>query len=382
MRGILQRTRLYNRYSGRKGRERRFGGYEGPLDVVSSGLVAAYGHWALSAAMLGSAYATIRRDSDDTEQAFNFDAVTGAAPTSDIATFIGTTFTKTGTFDAASSTQNIVLNNLAGVALWQVVSGPGISVGSRIRNIDVGTSTITIDGNLVGSQTDVQITFTRQGRFTSLRDQSGNNNHVIQNTAANQPVWAASVFGDVPAVRFLDESNAQLFLATPGNVTFGTGQYYFLVVVNVVSNGFRSLVASNFAAFAPGGDFSIQTAGNALHYFAEDDGFASGAGGDFNPTTTNPVQQNVLIEYAFSHGTPRIATINGASQTLSDEDDYGAGPVGAIVNRLAMGVDDAESPDEYLDGSIALALCYDTIPSSGDRALLRANIAAKCGITL
>ena len=63
------------------------GGYTGPLDIVP-GAVVAYGQRALSAAKLGSALYTIRRDSDDTTQSFNSDALTGAAPVADINSFL------------------------------------------------------------------------------------------------------------------------------------------------------------------------------------------------------------------------------------------------------------------------------------------------------
>jgi len=62
--------------------------YVGPLDLVSGSIVA-YGHRALSAAKRGSALYTIRRDSDDTTQAFSSDAVTGVADATAISTFIG-----------------------------------------------------------------------------------------------------------------------------------------------------------------------------------------------------------------------------------------------------------------------------------------------------
>jgi hypothetical protein len=62
--------------------------YIGPLDLVP-GAVLAYGQRTLSVGNLGSGYATIQRDSDNATQNFNYDAVTGLVPVTDIQAFCG-----------------------------------------------------------------------------------------------------------------------------------------------------------------------------------------------------------------------------------------------------------------------------------------------------
>lgn len=60
----------------------------GPLDLVS-GAVFAVGHRALTVGWLGLPLYTLRRDSDDTEQAFVADVTSGEPPTAAITTFNG-----------------------------------------------------------------------------------------------------------------------------------------------------------------------------------------------------------------------------------------------------------------------------------------------------
>jgi hypothetical protein len=65
------------------------GDYVGPLDLTTVTAAAAFGGRALSSAMAGSPVLTIRRDSDDAEQSFSSDTLTGDLDISGINTFLG-----------------------------------------------------------------------------------------------------------------------------------------------------------------------------------------------------------------------------------------------------------------------------------------------------
>ncbi len=117
--------------------------YTGPLDIVP-GAVVAYGQRALSAAKLGTALYTIRRDSDDTTQSFNSDAVTGDAPVASIQSFIGggSGFASVWN-DQSGNTNNVTQATSANQPIWEaneINSKPALSFDSNVGELTLATT--------------------------------------------------------------------------------------------------------------------------------------------------------------------------------------------------------------------------------------------------
>jgi len=72
---------------------------------------------------------------------------------------------------------------------------------------------------------------TTTGQSVALwQDQSGQGNHVLQATSANQPTYATGALNGLPSVNFVNAN--QQFLTTSGNATLGitTGNWWIVLV--------------------------------------------------------------------------------------------------------------------------------------------------------
>lgn len=327
--------------------------YTGPLDLVP-GAVVAYGQRALSAAKRGTALYTIRRDSDDTEQSFNSNAVTGDAPVSSIQAFIGSTFQQTGAVSVLSN--DILLVDATGVKVGQLIEGADIPANTYVTALNV--LTITISNTPTGNNSAETLTFTRQGYVTVWNDQSGNNKHLLSIGGGTDPKWVAVSQGGKPAFTKGVSTTHQLDSGNPTSFPNGKATAFcvFQGVVGDTGNPFFGFGFNN-------GQVTLQPSGNSL-----DDYISNSVYGAFDAFDLTAFH---LLDSAWEIGN-NTARIDGAPIVVTPTD---TGSVVAAVNEIATFYSNNATFEQE-------SICYSTILSDANRLAIRQNIGAYYWITL
>ncbi len=181
------------------------GGYVGPLDIAG-GAVVAVGNRAMSAELRGSPLYTIRRDNDDATQSFSSDATTGAAPSSDIETFIDvatgyiTTLVNAGTggnFTQGTEAQVPWIPNTFGDIPGLVVDTSGRAMFGELNTLAptltfIGALKFTAAGdpNIITTEPDPMIGGSVPFKFSTDWNATGDLYCALRDAdGGNQTVW-------------------------------------------------------------------------------------------------------------------------------------------------------------------------------------------------
>jgi hypothetical protein len=278
--------------------------YVGPLDLVPGAKIAA-GQRALSAAMLGQELYTIRRTSDNTTQAFSSDAVTGAAPAAaEIAFVPTTTFQQTGA--TVVDSYQVMLVDATGVYVGQDISGAGIAAGARVFSID---SAPVIDLSAPATATDaaVTLTFTRNGSYTEIKDQSGNGLHLLPEggNPFQECRWDGSAQAGIPSF-----GNGEMQSA--GAVSFPSGKATLFMVCKAGASFKPTNFGNNAMVLLTGGSVATAQAYDGTN----------AAGGDY-PAIINDVDFYVLYT-TLEFGDNKFAYNGTVAPENNDQDSGGA----------------------------------------------------------
>jgi hypothetical protein len=324
-----------------------------------SGLAAAYSLRKVSASYSGFAI-DVRRDSDNTTGSIGFDA-SGNLDTGSLLTFLSSSTVLPGAYSNLSAAYSLrkVVPAYTGFAIMIQSASVSQSIGfTSTGDLDTG-SIATFAGS---GDAFVQIWY----------DQSGNNNHATQSSAANQPKIYSGSLGTVttekgkPALVF-DGTDELLTLNRPLN---GTTPFTILGVSRKTD-----LVAGGGNAFTGGGSDS-QTALYAHHYYfapqAPTPTFLS-AWGSANGVSFSSQSLDTGSAYlSFSTYTPGLHQywINGVAGTTSSKSDsnlsggsWGIGSLGNLVVSIPT----------KLIGTIQELLFY-TADQSSNRKSIENNI--------
>lgn len=198
------------------------------------------------------------------------------------------------------------------------------------------------------------------GFLATWNDQSGSANNLVQATLANQPIWEAveSELNNKPAFSFSTNSG-DLTVATAGDVTYPSGQMTIFMVV-AGDCQFHAQTTSPNVDFESG-----QNAFNDMF-----DGSNEAYGGYNNLEDS---AEYTIFETVWEFGS-NVMLRNGVALTRTDDFDSG-GAVGSISAKITL-----KGNDGY--ATIAAVLAWPSIISSGNRTLIRQNIADGYAITL
>ena len=174
------------------------GSYIGSGDVLASASFW-FGLRCYNAAKASASQAIqVRRNTDNTTQDIGLTASCGL-DTASAVSFAGSAVV---TGSIATTVLTVTAVTSGALAVGDVISGTGVTVGTSISSLGTGTGGIGTY-NLSASQTVVSeaITSTHQLFATTLYDQTGNGNNVTQATAALQPRLVFSCIGSLPCLR-------------------------------------------------------------------------------------------------------------------------------------------------------------------------------------
>lgn len=335
------------------------GAYSGPGDQVAS----ATAWWGLRAYKLS--YATgsnngvkVRRASDSATQ--NIVILTnGALDIASANSFAGTDATCTGTIatttvscTSASSTPHI----------GSTISGAGVAqpcyvtaVGSFVS----GTGTLTVsNGALAGASPcgtiSVGETLTMQyGLYVNeLYDQTGNANHLIQATTADQPQLLPTCFNGLPCMNFL---GSPFQLSDASWVTLNNP----LTVSTVYLSGSASPIYA-----------VLGTNGSSTDLF----GAHSGSGGNIALVNCCSSQLGATANDVVVHAAQGV--FSGASSAINVDGTNTTGSIGttalqaALSGTLSMG---SFTGGDYLTGEVFETGVWPSALSTGNRTLLCHN---------
>ncbi len=351
---------------------------ERPLDIAP-GAVVAYSQRALSNAEVGGAIFTLIRPSDATDDAFDSDAITGDPPITSIQTFIGN-FVAVGCeiqsggtgYDGGSpSTFNATIVGGTGTASVANVTTDGSGVVLTVNSFTQGSYTVipspnprsTTGDDGVHHGTGLTVNGTFENNYLSLwADQSGSGVDGV--VGSNFPNWKAASVNSLPG--FL---GGLVGTAGTGSVSLPNGEATIFCVVQD---------AATFALISSGGDtyqfgFSADPTGadgsSAFAYLTDGSNVAI-----TNWTPPNGYQGSPAIFEIATNGTSWSYMINGVAGTVYSESDATVGSITVDTNALTWGVVGTEP--------IAELIVWPTMLSSGDRFLIRQNLATYYGITI
>lgn len=243
--------------------------YTGPGDVV---LNASF-WWGLrcyNAAKTGATQAVnVRRNVDNTTQDI------GLTAGCDLDTATAVTFAGTAVVTGSIATTVLTVTAVPSgtLAVGDVISGAGVTVGTTISSLGTGTGG-TGTYNLSASQTVVSetITSTHQLYATKLYDQTGNGNDISQATNSKQPHLVFSCIGSLPCLQgdgtqymtvtrssqisepftIVHVADRTAAVTSSQNLTF-----FYDGGSNQVSNGFKNSANSLFTAMTGHSDGSL-----------------------------------------------------------------------------------------------------------------------------
>ena len=197
------------------------------------------------------------------------------------------------------------------------------------------------------------------GFVTTWYDQSGNDNHATQGTAASQPkiVDGGTLVSD--GIDF-DASNAN-FLVSPLSSNI-TGSISMFSVSTVDSIGYT---------------VSLSNSTISSNYFAIQEGTTSSRVNPRNNTTGVSVSVSTtnLHKLTFGLTTSDTSTSIGSlgNNLVTTNQDYGDSFSGSDINQVLVGLLRSVSPTGYFDGRIQEIIIYDS-DQSANRAAIETNI--------
>jgi hypothetical protein len=212
------------------------------------------------------------------------------------------------------------------------------------------SSTITLNGSTV-SQWD---------------DKSGNDYHVSQGTASNQPTLTSSVLNSKNVLRFDGGDWLENLVATPVG---GSTNRTIFIVANYTGSSIDYLfylgTASNSPSFGSVFGISQETAvrvsnGNRI--------WATSVGSDHMILTISLDGTNITDVSAWQNGTALTISSTLGTQTINTSSRFYVGGPTATVGNL-------------LEGDIAEVIVYSSALSTSDRESVESYLSNKWGIT-
>lgn len=199
---------------------------------------------------------------------------------------------------------------------------------------------------------------------TNWPDVSGNSRDVVQATAARQPTYRTNVTAGRPVVRF-DGSNDILVTAVAVN--------------NAQPNTYAVVVSSDFPTPGSGNAQGIVHNHNA-GAGGENSLFLRSDNADYGVYGGALGLIDVVASTAGFHVV--LASFNGTSSILSVDGVEFTGNAGTLeMGGIALG-GRADSMSQFLDGDIAEAVVYNSVPSVAERGWLYRYLGRKYGVAL
>ena len=357
--------------------------YTGPLDIVA-GAVVAYGQRALSAAQRSSALYTIRRDSDDATQVFSSDAITGDAPLESIASFLGTpkycAFAEIVSGGSGYSDGQFIATLVGGVydtqASVSVIAADGSVVSVDVIN-NPGSYTTPPTGIITTSGGDgtgltLRCIFRGVGFYTNFNDQSGNAANVLTVIEDFEPSWAM-FYNNIPCLALLDGQATGILQGNDGSLTWDGGPGTLFVVVNVSSSGNNASTTFSVDQTPSNNNFfDLSALGTNITPYTEMQSGMTFSEWDVDVPSAIGTGLSVLELIYDADGNVSLYR-NGVSVSMSGGSVV---PLPAITGRFRLQLG---SGVFYAVFEVVL---WNSELSSGNRALIRQNMADYYGIAL
>ncbi|MBX2917562.1 MAG: T9SS type A sorting domain-containing protein [Cyclobacteriaceae bacterium] len=213
------------------------------------------------------------------------------------------------------------------------------------------------------------------GSVRQWNDQSGNNNHALQNTVANRPIFRTGQDNGQAALEFTGD----LFIDGPNLGIAANSSATYLIVFRDTQTGLGAINDGNGhfildRTTATNGLYSLKPiTGNVYAFQKRDDG-GGGLGGPNSTTTINT--NSKWIEMVRNRGVNYRFYYNGAQEASIADGDGNTTPPPPRIGRHAT------TANGGLRGFIYEFIIYNSTINEAQRVLLNNYIAAKYGYTL
>lgn len=264
---------------------------------------------------------------------------------------------------SSSSPLTVTITDSRTIKAMAVKSGFSNSdVTSRVITIDASSSNVARSGLFAWLRADVGVV-TNGTLVSQWQDQSGNGNHVRQDTTTNQPTWVSGAINAQPVVRFSAASSTRLTVANNASLHPASGKSSMIAVVKRTSGSGISWVLCKYVTSNPTG-YGLYLNGATANSWINNSSDA---------TSALTLGTYGVVEGIYDQSYNKVYVNGGTPGSVA----YSVA-IASNSNPLSIGAD--SSGTNPLDGDIAEVLLYNRALSDAERQKVEVYLYDRYGI--